>query len=164
MGRFEGMERQPQLRWISGGVQGAAEDAWRKEARSELSAGQLVHAGVPSVDRSDRLARAAALMHSKRVAALAVVDGERLAGMVTERDVLRAVADGLSSDTLCVAEYMTPVEDTIGAADQATVAARRMIEHGVRHLPVFSGERVVGVISASDVLVGWGVPQELIGP
>lgn len=125
--------------------------------------GDLMRAGVPSVDMGDRLATAAALMRDRRVAALAVLDGQRLAGIVSERDLLRAVAQGLSTDALHVEDCVKPVPCTIGAADQASVAARRMIEQGVRHLPVVRAGRVVGVVSACDLLIGWGVPLELIG-
>ena len=125
--------------------------------------GGLMRAGVPSVDLTDRLATAAARMRTRRAAALAVMDGERLAGIVSEHDVLRAVADGLSTDVLQVADYMRPQSGAIEAADRASVAAQRMIEQGVRHLPVVREGRIVGVISASDLLGEWNVPGELVG-
>jgi CBS domain-containing protein len=122
-----------------------------------------MRAGVPSVDRADRLVAAAALMHRRGVTALAVVDGERLAGIISDSDVLRAVADGLSTDALLIADYLAAAPCTIDVADEAAVAVRRMIDHGVRHLPVVSAGRVVGVISACDLVAAWGVPAELLG-
>lgn len=124
----------------------------------------LLRADIPSVQRTDRLAAAATLMHRLRVPALAVMDDRCLAGIISERDVVRAVAEGLSTDLLCVGDYMSPAPGTAQAADSALSAVRRMIEHGVRHLPVVSAGQVTGVISAGDLLAGLGVPAELIGP
>lgn len=131
---------------------------WAPAAR----VGHLMQADVPSVQRTDRLAAAAALMHGRRVHALAVVDGDRVAGVISESDVLRAVAEGFSTDLLSVADYMSPAPGTLDAEDEALAAAQRMIEHGVRHLPVLRAGRVAGVISAPDLLVGLGVPPKLI--
>jgi CBS domain-containing protein len=129
-----------------------------------VTVGGLMKAGVPSVSRADRLALAAARMRARRVDALAVMDTGRLAGIVSAGDVLRAVADGVSTDAIQVADYMTPARGPVAVADHLSVAARRMIKCGVRHLPVVNEGRVVGVISARDLLVGWEVPLELTGP
>jgi CBS domain-containing protein len=134
--------------------------AWPVAAASTV--GGLMRAGVAAVDPGDRLAAAAARMQSRRVAALAVMTGGRLAGIVCERDVLRAVADGLSTDALQVTDCMGSPPATIGVGEEATAAARLMVERGVQHLPVVGGGQVIGVISARDLLVAWGVPPRLL--
>ena len=94
------------------------------------------------------LVDAARRMHERRVGAVVVLDGGRLVGILTERDVLRAVAtDRVVSP---VSESMTPHPDTI-EADEESVAAALMIG-GFRHLPVVDGETVVGMISIRDLV------------
>ncbi|HXM58410.1 MAG TPA: CBS domain-containing protein [Candidatus Dormibacteraeota bacterium] len=106
---------------------------------------------------------AAARMRAVRVGALAVVAGGRLVGFLTERDLLRAVADGMSTDVAAVSDYMRPVPGAIGPGATASAAAARMIELGARHLPVVSAGRLAGVVSATDLLCLWGVPAALLG-
>jgi CBS domain-containing protein len=128
-----------------------------------LSVDSLMRPGVEPVDPADRLAVAAARMRAARVGALAVVAAGRLEGLLTERDLVRAVADGLSTDVTAVALYMRPVPGVIGPAASAAAAAARMVELRTRHLPVVSGDRIVGLVSASDLLAAWGVPPGLFG-
>lgn len=136
-------------------------------AEAEPSAGppqtvaSLMRPGPTPVDPRDRLAVAAARMRAAHVRAMAVVADGRLVGLITERDILRAVADGLSTDMTPVAAYIRPVPEVIPPGASAAVAAARMVELRVRHLPVGSQDRIVGVVSASDLLYVWGVPPEL---
>ena len=90
-------------------------------------------------------------MDARRVGAALVFDGDRLVGIFTERDVLRAVSrGGLESGT--VAEWMTHHPETIEASDSTGHAAAMMIHGGFRHLPVADGQRVVGIISIRDLM------------
>jgi CBS domain-containing protein len=117
----------------------------------------------PHANQDDRLAVAAARMRGVRAGALVVVDRGLLLGLISDRDLLRAVADGFSTDVVPVADYMRLPPCAIGAGAQVSEAAARMIEHRVQHLPVVRDGQVLGVISARDVLVEWGVPRELLG-
>ena len=102
------------------------------------------------VDAAASLVEAARAMDARRVGAALVFDGERLVGIVTERDVLRAVArDGLDSR---VADWMTHHPETIEASDSTGHAAAMMIHGGFRHLPVADGDRIVGIISIRDLM------------
>jgi CBS domain-containing protein len=120
--------------------------------------------GVPAVEPEERLTAAAARMRRDGVSALTVMEEGRLVGIITERDLLRAVADGLSTDVVAVAAYMTAAPRTIGAGEEARQAAERMLRLQVRHLPVVRGDRVVGVISARDLLrLPRTLPARLLG-
>jgi CBS domain-containing protein len=104
--------------------------------------------------RSDEsLGDAAGSMQYNEVSALPVFDGERLVGIVTERDVVRAVADGVDLQETAVADYMTADPVWIFPDCSVRDAANRMLELGVRHLPVMVGDRVLGMISIRDLLV-----------
>jgi CBS domain-containing protein len=97
------------------------------------------------------VAEAARAMTTRHVGAVLVFDGERLAGILTERDVLQAVAKGLREDA-SVGEWMTRHPETIEPTDSTEHAAALMIHGGFRHLPVVDGGTVVGILSIRDLM------------
>jgi CBS domain-containing protein len=103
-----------------------------------------VEAGVPVVAVARR-------MVDRNVGAVLVLEDGRLAGIMTERDVMRAVARGLRDDVV-VGECMTADPDTIAPDDTVEHAAVLMIHGGYRHLPVVDGDDVVGVLSIRDLV------------
>ena len=105
---------------------------------------------VLGVSADTRLVEAARRMHERRVGAVVVLDGERLVGILTERDVLRAVATGAVDGP--VAEAMTRSPETVEADESAGQAGALMIHGGFRHLPVVDGETVVGMVSIRDLV------------
>jgi CBS domain-containing protein len=90
-------------------------------------------------------------MADRNVGAVLVLEDGRLAGIMTERDLLRALARGLRDDAV-VGEYMTADPDTIAPDDTIEHAAVLMIHGGYRHLPVVDGDDVVGVLSIRDLV------------
>lgn len=106
---------------------------------------------VLTVAPEDSLTEAARRMVARGVGAVLVTDGSGLAGILTERDVLRAVADGTVADAR-VADRMTRHPDTIDAGDATQQAAALMIHGGFRHLPVLEGGEVVGIVSIRDLM------------
>jgi CBS domain-containing protein len=124
----------------------------------------LTKPGLPAVEPDDHLTDVAQRMRHDRVGAVAVMATGRLVGIITERDLMRAVADGVDPERAVASERMTPDPRTIDHDDLATRAAQRMIELGVRHLPVVDHGAVVGVISARDLLhLGRATPLEQLG-
>ena len=101
----------------------------------------------------DTLVDAAGQMNCYQIGALPVYEERRLIGIVTERDLTAALAEGADPATTRVAEYMTEQPVTVAPDDDLEVAARRMAELGVRHLPVVDGTRLVGVLSMRDLLL-----------
>jgi CBS domain-containing protein len=103
-----------------------------------------VEAGLPVVAVARR-------MVDRNVGAVLVLEDGRLAGIMTERDLMRAVARGLSDETV-VGECMTADPETIAPDDTIEHAAVLMIHGGFRHLPVVDGDDVVGVLSIRDLV------------
>jgi CBS domain-containing protein len=97
------------------------------------------------------LGEAATEMAERAVGAAVVLEGERIAAIVTERDVLRAVAAG-KDGSAPVSEWMTRHPDTIEPDDTTDHAASLMIHGGFRHLPVVEGGKVVGIVSIRDLM------------
>ncbi len=98
----------------------------------------------------DSLVDAAHRMAERRVGAILVTEGGRLEGIMTERDVLRAVGRGSIDGT--VSDWMTRHPDT--AARTATIgqAAAMMLHGGYRHVPIVDGDDLVGIVSIRDLL------------
>ena len=90
-------------------------------------------------------------MVSKDVGAVLVFDEGALRGILTERDVLRAVAAGIRDDTR-VSDWMTSDPETMEPGDTTQHAAVLMIHGGFRHLPVMEQGEVVGVLSIRDLM------------
>ena len=100
---------------------------------------------------ADTLADAAHRMADRRVGAILVVEGDHLAGILTERDVLRAVARGIDENTT-VADWMTRDPETLEPDESTEHAAVLMIHGGFRHLPVTENDEVVGMLSIRDLM------------
>ncbi|HET6602118.1 MAG TPA: CBS domain-containing protein [Gaiella sp.] len=112
--------------------------------------GEIMTPDVLGLEPATSLVDAARRMHERRVGAVVVLDGDRLVGIVSERDILRAVATGAIGGS--VADAMTHGPDTIGPDESAGQAAALMIHGGFRHLPVVDGSTVVGMLSIRDLV------------
>jgi CBS domain-containing protein len=104
-----------------------------------------------SVSPGDSLTEVAQRMVARDVGAVLVMDGSELAGILTERDVLRAVAAGIEEKTV-VSDWMTRDPDTMAPDDTTQQAAVLMIHGGFRHLPLMEGGDVVGMLSIRDLM------------
>jgi CBS domain-containing protein len=104
-----------------------------------------------TVDAGQLVVAVAQRMADRNVGAVLVLEDRRLAGIMTERDLMRAVARGLGDHTV-VGECMTRDPDTIAPDDTIEHAAVMMIHGGYRHLPVVAGDDVVGVLSIRDLV------------
>lgn len=106
-----------------------------------------------TVAPEDTLGEVAERMTKQNVGAVVVKDHGRLIGILTERDMLRAMAARVHTSEARVRQWMT--EDPITASPDMTLdeAARVMLDHGFRHLPVVDGSGVLGVVSLRRVLL-----------
>jgi len=118
---------------------------------------ELVGGNVIWVSPDATLRQAAESMVSTDVGSVAVeVDGA-LEGILTERDILRAVADDADMDLDPVSSWMTEYPDSFTSEMDVDEAANWMLATGYRHLPVVDGGSVLGVISIKDVL--WAITE-----
>jgi CBS domain-containing protein len=105
------------------------------------------------VDSATSVVQAARLMSERQIGAVPVVDGERLTGIFTERDVLsRVVSAGVDPAATTVGSVMTTDLVTADSGESNDVCLRRMQQAHVRHLLVLEGGRLVGILSLRDLL------------
>ena len=111
----------------------------------------LMTTRVASTTPDASVAAAAAVMVEANVGAAVVMQGSFLAGILTERDVLRSAACGADLSSCAVSDWMTA--DPQSASPETTIedAAEIMFRNGFRHLPVVDGRMVCGVVSLRDL-------------
>jgi signal-transduction protein with cAMP-binding, CBS, and nucleotidyltransferase domain len=112
----------------------------------------LMKAPVVTIEPGRSVREAARLMQDKVIGSVVVHEGGRPMGILTERDVLRAVAEGRDVEQTSVDDLMTKNLVTGGPNWDVVVAASVMTAHRIRHLVVQEQDRVIGVLSLRDVL------------
>lgn len=113
--------------------------------------GEVMSRNLLTVDPTTGLSDAARQMSDRGVGAALVLSGESVSGILTERDVLRAVATGGVEGTH-VAAWMTRDPETVDVSESTGQAAAVMIHGGFRHLPVMDGGKAVGIVSIRDLM------------
>lgn len=110
--------------------------------------------GVAAVRPDASLVEAAQLMRAQDIGDVLVADGDRLMGVVTDRDIaLRAVADGADPLTVDAASVCTPDPVCVAPDDEVTAAVDLMRRHAVRRLPVVEDGRPLGMVGIGDLAV-----------
>lgn len=108
---------------------------------------------VVSCTPRDSVQLAAELLAEKRIGALPVLDGDGIAGIFSERDLLYCVArDGGAVLARTVGEVMTSPAITIDIGSDALTALSLMTRRRIRHLPVMEGDKMVGFVSIGDLV------------
>jgi CBS domain-containing protein len=112
----------------------------------------LMKQPVVTVAADQSVRQAARRMQEHVIGSVVVTDGDRLAGILTERDVLHAVAEDRDLDQTRAGDLMTTELVTAGPNWDVVVAASVMTSNRIRHLVVKNNEQLLGVLSLRDVL------------
>jgi len=106
------------------------------------------------VAKSDVTIREATkVMNKFRIGSLVVLKEEKIAGILTERNVLEAVAGGKDADTTAIEDIMTKKVITIDPDESVEAAVDLMTQHKIKKLPVVENNKLKGIITASDIVV-----------
>ena len=111
----------------------------------------IMSSGVVTIEPTATVAEAATVMGGRRVGSLLVMEGERLAGIFTERDIVRALGSDFDAAGHPVEHWMTRDPVTITSEDTTDAALDLMLSRNFRHLPVVDGGKVLGVVSIRDL-------------
>ena len=111
----------------------------------------LMNTSVVTASPDTTVQEAAAGMVRARVGSVVVLQGSFLAGILTERDVLRAAASGIDLTHSPVSAWMTKDPEPVSPDTTVEDAGQLMLLHGFRHLPVLEGREVRGVVSLRDL-------------
>ena len=122
------------------------------ERASVLPVGVLMRPEFVSVDPSDTLGEAAEKMSELNVGSALVIDSGHLVGILTSRDLMRALAGRTHSSEARVREWMTPDPRVARMDTPAAEAALMMVEQGCHHLPVVKDGRPIGVVGMRSVV------------
>jgi CBS domain-containing protein len=107
---------------------------------------------VASIEPNATLADLAGKLAAEQVGAVAIMTDDKIEGIVSERDLARAIAAGATCDDVWAADVMTIEPLAVDADEPIERVATLMLDEGVRHVPVVSDGRVVGIVSQRDVL------------
>lgn len=108
---------------------------------------------VITVQNTESVQTAAKKMAEHKIGALPVLEGERLVGIFTERDIIgKIVAPGLEASAVKVQDVMTTTLLFANADDTPENCSTKMKQANIRHLPVIEGEHLIGMLSIRDLL------------
>jgi Predicted signal-transduction protein containing cAMP-binding and CBS domains len=116
--------------------------------------GEFMTTRLVTMDGTDTLTAAAQEMRDSAIGDVIVTNGDRVVGIVTDRDItVRGVAEGLDPTTATLNEILTQDVVTVSQYDDAVAAADLMRTYGVRRLPVVEDGRLIGLVSLGDLAV-----------
>lgn len=104
-----------------------------------------------SIDVGATVGDAARVMHAERISAIIVLGHDRLAGILTDRDLRTVVAEGIDYATP-LGQVMSTTPFTIASDALALDVLLMMVEHRIHHLPVLDGDGVVGMVTSGDLM------------
>ena len=108
---------------------------------------------VLTIDAATLVRDAVALLAARKIGALPVLEGERVAGIMSERDVIYCLAsDGAAMLDWPVSRVMTAPAITIESKVSILAALSQMTKRRIRHLPVVEGDRLIGFVSIGDLV------------
>ena len=121
--------------------------------------GDIMHSDVKTASTEDSFADVAKTMRTHGISSVVVLDGRKLAGIVTERDIVNLVAAGGDPHTTTVAHGMTRRDlVTVTPKTDVTEATEVMVLRNIRHLPIVDKDEVVGIVSIRD-LTRWAAEE-----
>jgi CBS domain-containing protein len=132
-----------------------------RDLEADMQVGDIMQRDVVTVSAEDTFTQAAKVLREHLISSVVVKGEAGPAGIVTERDFVSLLADGLDPATTKVGERMSKDLATVQSKADIAEAATAMAERGIRHLPVVDRGKMVGIVSIRDLMT-WAV-EEMTG-
>jgi CBS domain-containing protein len=113
--------------------------------------GDIMTTGLFAIEPTTTVAEAATVMGERRIGSALVMESDRLIGIFTERDIVRALGEHFDAAGHPVSDWMTADPVTVSPSTPAQEALKLMLEGNFRHLPVEDGGRLSGIVSMRDL-------------
>ena len=108
---------------------------------------------VRTIEKNSTVREAAKIMAKNRIGSLIVVEGKKIIGIMTERDILTKItAEGKSSERIYVKDIMTAKVLTVAPDKFIDDAVHIMILNNIKKLPVVDGNELVGIVTSTDIV------------
>ena len=120
----------------------------------------IMSRNVKTVRPDDTALDAVRKMNKFRIGSVIVVNSGRPVGIITERDVVRTIAQGADPEEEAVSDWMSDAPDTFSPDVEVEEAAAWLLEIGYRHMPVMDEGELLGVVSLRDILAALISPDE----
>src|SRR5207244_11856458 len=132
-------------RVTSGGFRSRSASTWSRHEAGAMRVSEIMTKAAVTDQSDDTLAEAARKMWKQQTGSLLVIDGDDLVGILTERDILKAVATESRLEETRISEVMSKDVVTVGPQTSLREAAKVMADRWLRHLPVIDGGQLLGV-------------------
>jgi CBS domain-containing protein len=113
----------------------------------------IMNRNVITASEDINLKDAAKKMYNNKIGSLVIVRKNKLGGIITQTDVIRAISEDREIETTLVADIMNKNVITVEPSKTIEEAVNLMTEHKIKKLPVVDGGKLVGIITASDIIV-----------
>ena len=113
---------------------------------------KVMSAELVTMASTSSLAEAASVMSQKRVGSVLIVEGGRLAGILTERDIVRAISHDIGAPRDAIAHWMSATPKTVSPGTSIEEARDLMDKNHIRHLPVTEVGKLLGMLSMRDLI------------
>lgn len=127
-----------------------------------MKLGALVGGAATIIGPEASLGDAAEVLVADGVGSLGVVSDRQLIGIITERDLIRAIAAGVDPENEVVSAWMADAPDTFSPDVEVEEAGRWLLEVGYRHMPVMEDGELLGIVSIRDIL--WAIVADMPTP
>jgi citrate synthase len=122
------------------------------ERAAARTVGHIMSTPVMTATEKETVKDVAERMRAAEVGSVVVVDGDRVVGILTERDLVRFAATGADPSSELVGDWMVGKPETVQSKTELDAALHQLAERRYRHIPVVDDERLVGLVSMRDVM------------
>jgi len=113
---------------------------------------EIMNKNVALINSDDTMKDAAKIMFHKHIGSLVVIKDDKIVGMLTSGDILKAIAHDKDINTTLVEELMSTNVIAMSPDNTLDDAVEMMMSRKIKHIPIVDGKKIVGIVTASDLI------------